>query len=80
MNSSARNGFHSSSFGDRRCKSVWRRWKVDRYRNVPMSLADACLVRLSELHPPAKVWTTDSDFTIYRRHRRALSPLIMPGA
>jgi predicted nucleic acid-binding protein len=53
---------------------------MDRYRNVPMSLADACLVRLSELHPPAKVWTTDSDFTIYRRHRRALIPLIMPGA
>ena len=53
---------------------------MDRYRNVPMSLAAACLVRLSELHPPAKVWTTDSDFTIYRRHRRALIPLIMPGA
>jgi len=53
---------------------------MDRYRNVPMSLADACLVRLSELHPPAKVWSTDSDFTIYRRHRRALIPLIMPGA
>lgn len=52
---------------------------MDRYRNVPMSLADACLVRLSELHPPAKVWTTDSDFTIYRRNRRSLIPLIMPG-
>jgi predicted nucleic acid-binding protein len=53
---------------------------MDRYSNVPMSLADACLVRLSELHPPAKVWTTDSDFTIYRRHRRTLIPLIMPKA
>jgi predicted nucleic acid-binding protein len=51
---------------------------MDRYSNVPMSLADACLVRLTELHPPAKVWTTDSDFNIYRRNRRSVIPLVMP--
>jgi predicted nucleic acid-binding protein len=44
-----------------------------------MSLADACVVRMSELHNRAKVWTTDSDFTIYRRHRRSLIPLITPS-
>ncbi|MBM3776252.1 MAG: PIN domain-containing protein, partial [Acidobacteria bacterium] len=39
-----------------------------RYRNRPMSLADACLVRLSEIHPTGQVFTLDSDFRIYRRH------------
>lgn len=51
---------------------------MERYEDVPMSFADACLVRLSELHPRAEVWTTDSDFTIYRRHRRSPIPLLMP--
>ena len=45
---------------------------------MPMSFADACVVRLSELHPRAEVWTTDSDFTIYRRNRRSPIPLRMP--
>jgi uncharacterized protein len=51
---------------------------LERYEDVPMSFADACVVRLSELHPHAEVWTTDSDFTIYRRNRRAAIPLCMP--
>lgn len=51
---------------------------LERYDDVPMSLADACVVRMSELHNGAQVWTTDSDFTIYRRNRRSLIPLIMP--
>lgn len=51
---------------------------LERYNDMPMSLADACVVRMSELHHGAKVWTTDSDFTIYRRNRRSLIPLIMP--
>lgn len=51
---------------------------LERYEDVPMSLADACVVRLSELHSRAQVWTTDSDFTVYRRNRRSLIPLIMP--
>ena len=32
-----------------------------RYRNRPMSLADACLVRLSELQAGGEVFTLDSD-------------------
>lgn len=52
---------------------------LERYDDVPMSLADACVVRMSELHARAKVWTTDSDFTIYRRNRRSLIPLITPA-
>ncbi|MEY3395656.1 MAG: hypothetical protein RL346_1892 [Verrucomicrobiota bacterium] len=48
------------------------------YRNIPMSLADACLVRMSELHENAQVMTLDSDFTVYRKSRRRVIPLLMP--
>jgi predicted nucleic acid-binding protein len=50
-----------------------------RYRNRPMSLADACLVRLSEMHGAAEVLTLDSDFRIYRRHGNKIIPVRMPG-
>jgi len=49
-----------------------------RYRNRPMSLADACLVRLSEIHTSAEVLTLDSDFRIYRRHGNKVIPVRMP--
>jgi predicted nucleic acid-binding protein len=49
-----------------------------RYRNVAMSLADACLVRMSELHGAGVVLTLDSDFIIYRRHGRQVIPVILP--
>ena len=49
-----------------------------RYGDVPMSLADACLVRMAELIPEATVFTTDSDFTTYRKHGRQIIPLITP--
>lgn len=50
-----------------------------RYDNVPASLADACLVRMSEMHPASRVFTLDSDFHIYRQHGRRVIPLIQPG-
>ena len=49
-----------------------------RYANVPMSFADACLVRMSELWPKASIFTLDSDFRIYRRNKRQALPLICP--
>jgi uncharacterized protein len=49
-----------------------------RYSNGPMSLADACLVRLSELVPDCVVFTLDGDFRIYRRHGRQKIPLVIP--
>ena len=49
-----------------------------RYANVPMSFADACLVRMSELWPEAPVYTLDSDFRVYRRNKRQSLPLICP--
>lgn len=51
---------------------------VQRYANVPMSLADACLVRMSELVAGSVVFTLDSDFRIYRRHGRQKIPLLIP--
>ena len=49
------------------------------YRNVPMSLADACLVRMAEIHEHSKVMTLDSDFVVYRKSRRKVIPLLSPG-
>ena len=51
---------------------------MHRYRNRSMSLADACLVRLAELHPGAQVFTLDSDFRIYRRHGNKVIPVMVP--
>jgi hypothetical protein len=45
-----------------------------------MSLADACLVRMSELHDNARIFTLDSGFKLYRRHSRQAIPLIFPAA
>lgn len=49
-----------------------------RYQNVPMSLADACLVHLAEAFDDHEVCTFDSDFTIYRKHGRTPIRLITP--
>ena len=48
------------------------------YRTLPMDLSDACLVRMSEIHPRSCVLTTDSHFRIYRRNGRQLIPLLAP--
>ena len=51
---------------------------MHRYRNRPMSLADACLVRLSEIHKSGEIFALDSDFRIYRRHGDKVIPVRMP--
>ena len=51
---------------------------MKRYSDVPMSLADACLIRLCELHQESRVLTLDRDFRQYRRHGRHVIPLIAP--
>ncbi len=51
---------------------------MERYANVPISLADACLVRLAEI-TGLPVCTLDSDFGIYRTHRRRALTLITPS-
>lgn len=49
-----------------------------RYANVPMSVADACLVRMAEIYSGSAVATLDSDFAIYRKQGRQVIPLITP--
>lgn len=51
---------------------------VKRYADMPMSLADACLVRLAELHPQSAVMTFDSDFATYRKNGRQVIELLSP--
>ncbi len=56
---------------------VRRLWK--KYADVPMSLADACLVRMSEKHDDHRVCTLDRDFTVYRKRGHEPIPLIIPS-
>jgi predicted nucleic acid-binding protein len=51
---------------------------MERYADTPMSLADACLVRLTEIVTDCKLFTLDSDFEHYRRNGRHAIPLLIP--
>ncbi len=51
---------------------------IEKYSDVPMSLADACLVRMTETLANPVVLTTDRDFRIYRRHSRQVVPCVTP--
>jgi len=52
---------------------------LQKYADVPMSLADACLVRMTETLSDPIILTTDSDFRIYRRHSRHMVPCLTPS-
>jgi predicted nucleic acid-binding protein len=52
---------------------------MQKYADVPMSLADACLVRMTETIADPVLLTTDADFRIYRRHSRQTVPCILPS-
>lgn len=52
---------------------------LQRYGDRPMSLADACVVRMAEIHDRHAVLTLDSDFAIYRKHGRVPLTLIHPA-
>jgi predicted nucleic acid-binding protein len=51
---------------------------MQRYADTPMSLADACLVRLTERLPDCRLFTLDADFEHYRRNGRQVIPLLRP--
>lgn len=51
---------------------------IRRYHDTPMSFANAGLVRMAEQTNDAVVFTTDSDFRMYRKNGRQVIPLIMP--
>jgi uncharacterized protein len=50
-----------------------------KYQDRPMSLADACIVRMAELYDRHAVFTLDSDFSVYRKHGRTPLLLINPA-
>jgi predicted nucleic acid-binding protein len=52
---------------------------MQRYTDTPMSLADACLVRLSERISDCRLFTLDADFEHYRRNGRQVIPLLRPN-
>ena len=50
-----------------------------KYSDAPMDLADACLVRMTEMHARCRVWTIDrQDFAVYRRNGRQVVPCEFP--
>ena len=51
---------------------------LEKYSNVPMSLAGACLVRMTETLADPVILTTDQDFRVYRRHSRQVVPCVTP--
>jgi uncharacterized protein len=52
---------------------------VRKYADRPMDLADACLVRMTELFPDSRIFTVDrKDFRIYRREGRRPVPCVFP--
>lgn len=51
---------------------------MKRYRDVPISLAEACLVRMAERYGRSEILTLDSAFRIYRKHGRQIIPTIIP--
>ena len=54
---------------------------LKKYRDRDMDLADACIVRMSELVRDCQVLTLDrADFVVYRRNGRELIPTIAPPA
>lgn len=53
---------------------------MKKYENIPSSLADACLVRMAELHDDSSILTLDADFRIYRKHKHRVIPLLSAPA
>lgn len=51
---------------------------IQKYGDVPMSLAEASLVRMTEILPDPILLTIDQDFRIYRRHGRGEVPCVTP--
>lgn len=73
-NGTLRIAFHlEEHLGEIRALSV-------KYRDRPISLADACIVRMAELFDDHHVFTLDADFTVYRKHGRKSLALIHPRA
>jgi predicted nucleic acid-binding protein len=55
------------------------KWLLQKYADVPMSLADACLVRMSEMNADSPVLTMDDDFRVYPKNKRQIIPILSPS-
>lgn len=53
---------------------------MQRYQDLPVSFADACLLRMAETTAGSRVLTCDQHFMIYRIHGRRVVPSLMPDA
>lgn len=51
---------------------------IEKYSNVPMGFADACLVRMTETFADPVILTAGQDFRLYRRHSRQVVPCVTP--
>lgn len=56
------------------------RMLLEQYEDQEMDLADACIVRMSELFPDCRVFSVDGDFNVYRRFRDQIIPTVYPPA
>ncbi len=53
---------------------------LGKYQDYGMDLADACLVRMTELEDTAVIFTLDrEDFTVYRKHGTQPVPCVFPA-
>ena len=52
---------------------------LKKYQDVPMSFADACLVRMAERYTEGVIFTLDNDFSIYRKNGRQMIPTLAPA-
>lgn len=52
---------------------------MQKYANVPMAFADACLVRMTEIVSDPTLLTTNTDFRNYRRLGRKAVPCLLPS-
>jgi len=52
---------------------------MEKFADVPASLADASLVRMTETLADPVILTTDGDFRVYRRHGRQAVPCVTPS-
>lgn len=64
--------FHFGTEYERVCELM------EKYQSTPMSLADGCIVRMSEMLDGCPVLTTDGDFLVYRKFRNQTIETILP--
>jgi predicted nucleic acid-binding protein len=52
---------------------------LEKFSDLPTSVADANLLLMAEHMPGAQIWTTDSDFLVYRMRGKKAPVVILPA-